>query len=209
MSLAASAAAAKIADINEMLRLCGQRPIPALDTGGTSPAAEAERYIDDAREQILSRGWHCNTEYVDLEIDGDDHFVAPAGTLVIDTRGPHERYNVVLRDGNLYSLDKNTFDWSVAAPGLETMKVRVVLSIDHARMTPGLRRAVLTEAALQYTRGVLRRAGTTEDVRLSQAAIAAFSEAQAEESRQRDTNILDTDHAQAVRGYRRAWRRRN
>jgi len=48
--------------VNQILRAVGIQPVAALDTGGYSDAAEAERYLDEAGEAVQSQGWPENTE---------------------------------------------------------------------------------------------------------------------------------------------------
>jgi hypothetical protein len=43
--------------VNEILAGLGEPPVTVLDTGGTSEAAEAETYIDNAMREIILEGW--------------------------------------------------------------------------------------------------------------------------------------------------------
>ena len=64
-------AEAKLAAVNEMLEAIHEYPVAALDTGGTSIAADAETMLDRYDERIQAEGWHQNTEH-DIEIDRAD-----------------------------------------------------------------------------------------------------------------------------------------
>jgi len=52
----------KLEAVNEMLEEVGVYPVAALDTGGSSDAADAERCLDRWNKRIQARGWHENTE---------------------------------------------------------------------------------------------------------------------------------------------------
>ena len=43
--------------VNDILRRIGSLVVPALDTGGTSLQAQAERQLDDVDLRIQSLGW--------------------------------------------------------------------------------------------------------------------------------------------------------
>ena len=61
----------KLDAVNALLRAITEYPVAALDTGGTSMAAQAERVLDFHDKLIQGRGWHENREY-DVEIDAAD-----------------------------------------------------------------------------------------------------------------------------------------
>ena len=48
--------------VNELLDAVGEHPFAAVDTGGTSVAGQAERFLDAANIRIQTRGWYANTE---------------------------------------------------------------------------------------------------------------------------------------------------
>ena len=52
----------KLDGVNEILAGIGQYPVDALDTGGVSDAAQAERYLDRSSADVQAQGWPENTE---------------------------------------------------------------------------------------------------------------------------------------------------
>lgn len=52
----------KVQAVTRLLRTINEGKIATLDTGGLSPAALAEDYIDEADAEIQTEGWHVNTE---------------------------------------------------------------------------------------------------------------------------------------------------
>ena len=51
----------KLDAVNEILESVGEPPAAALNTGGNSEIADAERFLDRQVKTILARGWWCNT----------------------------------------------------------------------------------------------------------------------------------------------------
>lgn len=49
--------------VNELLAGLGEPPVTALDTGGTSEAAEAEEYLDRAMREIVLEEWPQNADH--------------------------------------------------------------------------------------------------------------------------------------------------
>jgi len=57
----------KLEAVNMVMEAAGFAPVSAVDTGGNSDAAEAERAIDRHDKIVQAQGWHENTEF-DVEI---------------------------------------------------------------------------------------------------------------------------------------------
>jgi hypothetical protein len=66
--------------VNRILRGLGDPPVPALDTGGTSDAGEAETFLNESDKQIQTEGWAPNTQNnITVEIP-DTALTATGGT---------------------------------------------------------------------------------------------------------------------------------
>jgi len=61
----------KLDAVNEMLEGAHEYAFTALDTGGVSTAAQAERILDRVGERIQAYGWHCNRE-IDVTLETAD-----------------------------------------------------------------------------------------------------------------------------------------
>ncbi len=61
----------KLAAVNKMIRGLQSYPFAALDTGGTSPASQAEIILDEHDKTVQSKGWHANKE-VNVTIETAD-----------------------------------------------------------------------------------------------------------------------------------------
>lgn len=53
----------KLQAVQEMLRRCGRRPGPALQTGSPSDMGEAERMLDEEDLDVQAIGWEYNTRF--------------------------------------------------------------------------------------------------------------------------------------------------
>ena len=92
----------KLEAVNEMLEAIGEKPVAALDTGGTSTAADAERVLDRIDRRIQSMGWPENTDFA-VTIVSAAPTVVPSDTLWI--RSTTQNRNYTLRADGVYDID--------------------------------------------------------------------------------------------------------
>ena len=88
----------KLNAINAMLGTINEWPVPSLDTGGTSMAAQAERVLDLYDKLIQGQDWHENREY-DVELDAAD--VTKVATVI--AAGTWDATALTLTDTNAFA----------------------------------------------------------------------------------------------------------
>ena len=100
----------KLEMVQEVIRRLTGRTPPALDTGGASDAANAERVLIDNARRAATQGWAFNTkETLTLTPNGSGNIVMPSGTLWINTDGLDTYKNYVQIGDKLYDKTNNTY----------------------------------------------------------------------------------------------------
>ena len=183
----------KLEAINAILRRLGLTPVSALDTGGNSTQAQAERYLDDSNRSCQARGWHFNTRKgVTLTRNGSNKIAVPAGTYRIDTSGTCAHIDVSVVGGFLYDLENNTDVWA------RDLEVSYVMSSDFADLPQTFADYVVSEAAFLYNRA--HKANPAIDTALSAETTRRYSEAKREDDDRADVNVLNTSEMNQMRG---------
>ena len=183
----------KLEAINAILRRLGLTPVSALDTGGNSTQAQAERYLDDSNRSCQARGWHFNTRKgVTLTRNGSNKIAVPAGTYRIDTSGTCSHIDVSVVGGFLYDLENNTDVWA------RDLEVSYVMSSDFADLPQTFADYVVSEAAFLYNRA--HKANPAIDTALSAETTRRYSEAKREDDDRADVNVLNTSEMNQMRG---------
>ena len=208
----ATASAETLTAVNDMIKLCGLREVAALDTGNASQAGDAERILDDVRDEILSRGWHQNTEY-DVEYtpaSSDAEIDLGSAILAIDSwvgrsNGHPGAKNVVKRGSRLYDIDENSFAFTT----ISSLKTRIIRRLDMSYLTIPLQRHISGEAAVRLYRMHVKGRGMNRqaawlDLENSIIGEARLRRAEAYRDNQEhsDWNILNSEHSRNVRGRR-------
>ena len=104
---AGAATGITLSAVNEILEAISESPVTALDTGGTSPGAEAEAMLDRESTRIQRRGWHCNTDDEKVYTpDGSSQI--QFGSSILSFRGTTSSIRLAMRNGYLYDLDDET-----------------------------------------------------------------------------------------------------
>ena len=141
-----SADAVKLEAVNEMLEAIGEYPVDALDTGGVSMAADAERVLDREDRRIQGDGWYENTEEeAELTPDVNDKVAITGTVLSIDTRDESDDLHVGVRDGYLYDLDDLTDKFDET-----TIYATIIRQIAFSNLSPALRAFVTAQAKLVF-----------------------------------------------------------
>ena len=168
--------------VNQMLRAIKLQPVGALDTGGTSPAAEAEEMLDQERFSILAEGWFQNTSRGITEAAANPITVAEA--LRVDAAGVDFDRNVTLRGETLYDMDAQSVDFSAADIVLD-----IVRPLDYADLSPKLKDYIAASAALKFQRRKI--SGPQQDAYLVEEAAVKLAEAKREDWETRGGDILE------------------
>lgn len=185
----------KLAAVNRVLTLLGQPRAVALATGSINLAGHIERDLDASSELLQTRGWHFNKRYrVTLERDEDNKIPVPADTLSIDTDGASGYLDVTVQDGFLFDLGNE--GGSDVFTGDVTVDLIKLVAWDS--LPAAFQELVCVEAAIAYNRAKLKEAPL--EPMLEKRRQYAEGQAKRHELNTTNTNLLETEHARAVRG---------
>ena len=97
----------KLEAVNESLRAIGETPVNSLSSG-VIEASEALARLERTTKEVLSKGWHANTDYdYRLLPDTSGEIPVPASALSVDPVDASVDY--VVRGGKLYDRANQTF----------------------------------------------------------------------------------------------------
>lgn len=206
----AAGSVAKLNAVNVVLKLCGRREAPALDTGGNSAAADIERIIDEQDEEVQIRGWYWNTEY-DVEYTAaaaDDEIDLGTDILHVDSweggvhGGPGTK-QVVKRGVRLYDIENNTFTFDTG----ETISTKVIRKLDFDLLPLPAQRYIAALAADGYYQQSQPAKTQNPHImrRIQEETNAWFADMNREDGEARDPNLLHTSQAQDFRGRRQRF----
>lgn len=183
----------KLDAINAILRRIGLTPVAALDTGGLSVQAQAERYLDDADRACQARGWHFNTRKgVTLTRNASNKIAVPANTYRIDTMDVDGDKDVTVVGGFLFDLSNNTDVWT------QDLIVTYVARADFTDLPQTFADYVISEAALLFNRA--HKKDKDLDGLLQAEVMRRGSEARREDDDLADVNVLNTQDMNQLRG---------
>lgn len=114
----------KLQAINTMLSTIGEPPINSL-TNQRVDSVVAQSILDETSREVLSYGWHFNTdEDVEMIPDSSDGSIYIADTVVrVDMDPDNDQYDIVIRGNRLYNRKTNSYFFS--AP-IKTIKVSLM-----------------------------------------------------------------------------------
>lgn len=183
----------KLDAVKLIFDLCGKLPPKALDTGGASMAALAERTLDSVEQEIQSEAWHSNREEkVELSPGGDGKIAVPAEALEIDADDADRWRNVTQRGGFLYDLENNSFTFD------RPVKVKLTRRLAFADLPDALARYIASESAVRFN----RQHNHNPEIQAELRANAELSRRKAlvANNRTLDVNVLESAHAVNVKG---------
>lgn len=140
----------KLDAVNACLAAINEYRVPSLDTGGTSIAAEAERYVDDACRYICTQGFPCNTRRAQsftASTASPFSITIAESILRIRPAGPSQHRNLVIRGSLLYDADRGTSSFSG-----ETVFLDVADLLPFADLDPSTKELTAKYAAQQFSR---------------------------------------------------------
>lgn len=185
----------KLEAVNEILQAIGEPPATALDTGGTSDVADAERILDQEDRRVQGSGWAANT-VPDKEYTPSSGAVSlAASVLKVRPVGVSRSLRLAIRNGALYDLENdaaNTFSG--------TVHLEVVSLITFIQLPDALAHYIVKVAAQKFQR--FKKRGEIDDAIASEELRAAKVAAMQEDGDLRGTNVLNTYEARAMRGDR-------
>jgi hypothetical protein len=140
--MAPVSATTKLQAVNTMLSCIGEAPVAALPS--TRPdAVIAETILDEVTREILSYGWHFNTEIITATPDVNDEILVDATWAKVDLEDSsyyRADYNIVVRDGKLYNTVTNSDTFT------SSMQLEVVLFQEYEKIPETARRYIMIRA---------------------------------------------------------------
>lgn len=141
----------KLQAVNRILRAVDQGAVSALDPGGSSEAADAERVLDDQIEILQAQGWPFNTN------KGEAHTASGGGntinfgsdTLAVRCIAPG-RYmdNIQLRGDEAYIVTEATNDFGSAL----TIYVDRIVEVAWASCDTNFKNLAIAHAVQEFRR---------------------------------------------------------
>lgn len=195
----------KLDAVNIVLKAIGEVKVNSLDTG-LPDAAEAEAALDEATTDILSQGWHVNTdEALTMPRNVDNQILVADNVIRVDTTGTDARTNVTIRvDPNdnrrkLYDKKNQTFSFT------KDLSCDVTYSFPFDDLTHELQQYIAAVAARRFQMSELSSVALDKDLARKEAeAWARFQDA---ESELEDANTLfDSPHCAAITGRNNPYR---
>lgn len=107
----------KLEAVNRCLKAIGETKVNSLNSG-VPDAEDAAAVIDEVSRDVLSTGWHCNTQN-SVTITPQTDKTIPVGPTIlrIDTTGKSAHINVTTREDpstgllRLYDIDNDTYEF--------------------------------------------------------------------------------------------------
>lgn len=87
--------------VNALLENIGEAPVSSLEDLALD-ASHARNTLHRVSREVQTKGWHWNTSVRKLTRDSNKEFLLPSNTARVDTVGPSQLIDVVMRGGKLY-----------------------------------------------------------------------------------------------------------
>ena len=143
----------KLNAVNACLAAVNEYRVTSLDTNGTSIAAEAERYVDDAVRYICAQGYPCNTRkavaFSAAATSPYEISIAAANPDILRVKpvGSSQHRNIVIRGEKLYDADRSTTNFQG-----QTIHMDVAELLTFTDLDPQLKEMTVKYAAQQFSR---------------------------------------------------------
>jgi hypothetical protein len=174
----------KLEAVNQMLSFIGESPVNSLsDSAGAGDTPLAENVLDEVTREVLSQGWHFNTNY-DVTHSPDPttkEIILSESVLRIDVSlAAYPITDVVMRGQKLYNRAENSYEFTSDLKTIETIELPWDELPEQARRYITLRSArVLQDRTLGAPD--LNEIGTREEL-VSLANLREFDEQSADYS---------------------------
>ena len=128
--------------VNVLLTTIGEAPVNTLVGNQVTDVTIAKQVLNEVCREVQSQGWHFNTEpKVKISLNQANHLVVPADTARIDSTD----YNVVIREGKLFDLDRRSFEFT------GTSEFDIVYFRDFEALPDTAKRYITTRSARVYS----------------------------------------------------------
>lgn len=173
--------ATELEAVNTLLNVIGESPINSLESSGNVDAATARSILSEVNRSLQAKGWHWNTETMELPLSSPDRFILlPSNTMRCSV--PGQGVDVVQRGGRLYDRRRNTYAFE------RPLRAELVLLLGFDELPQAARELCVARAARVFQQRVL---GSVElyqfTARDEAASLADLMNAEAESL---DLNIL-------------------
>jgi hypothetical protein len=133
--------------VNTMIACVGETPVNSLDGALSADAAVALNTLRETVREVQSRGWHFNTQRMDLVPDSQKRIKVPVNVVRADLDGasddPH--LDIALRGDVLYDRGNSTEQFDRPVKG-----VKVVVLLEWDRLPESCRRYCMIRAARKF-----------------------------------------------------------
>jgi len=141
----------RLQGVNRVLSRSGIRPVAALDTGGSSEAADAENFLKEAEHDLAISGFYDNKTMAVTHTASGTGIIILGGTVIaIKAAGSTQYRNFSMRlngaNMEVYDLDKNTF----VLGANEQIQLDLTFEIPFESCAPGMQDAILKAASQNY-----------------------------------------------------------
>lgn len=140
------ASTTKLQAVNTMLSGIGEAAIAALPST-RADGIMAEAILDEITRDVLSHGWHFNTETITVTPNGSNEIPVDPTWAKADLNDPSfykQDYDIVVRDNKLYNLITNSSTFTTS------MLLEVVLFQDFEKIPETARRYIMIKAARTF-----------------------------------------------------------
>ena len=181
-------ATTKLEAVNMMLSAIGEAPVTTISDDTIEDAQMAVTTLDQVLREILSTGWHFNTDYdYVINVDGNSKLPYPTTAFHVDAMD-YEWVDAVARhDGTgmfMYDRENHTFTWD----NRTTLKCRVVWAFEFEEIPQSFRQWVALRAALRFAKQVMGDEATVQYSAQDEAVAKAY--AVQDDARRADHNVL-------------------
>ncbi len=155
----------KVEAVNRVLRAIGEKPVAALDTGGSSLQAEAERIIDESTRTIQEAGMEENTQVCTTLTASAGAITIPSTALRIQSAGSSQHRHFRAKGTVLFDLD----GWTATFGTAEAVQVLIVHLVPWAECQPMMKEKIIADAELRaqrYLRGNPMKDGELQQQRM-------------------------------------------
>lgn len=195
----------KLQAVNKLLKAIGESTVNSLNSG-LPDAAEAQAVLESTANDILSKGWHENTDRgIKFIRNLNQEILVPPNVLRIDTAGYDIVIDITVRtDPNddvrkLFDKKKQTFKLS------KDLTCDVIYAFDFEDLSHDLQRYIAAVAAREFQRVTV--SSLALDKMLEKQESEAWSSFQDAEAEYEDSNTLvDSPHCRDVVGRNNRYR---
>lgn len=158
----ASNGTTKLLGVNRMLRWVGERNVSALDTGGVSIQADAERVLDDVTLRVLARGYDENTRLSVALTASAGAIAVPSGVIHLRAAGASHYRRFSIRNTSVFDMEAYSASFGTS----EVIYCDLIYTLTFEECSQRLKDLICDEACVafqQIYRGSPEKDGYTKE----------------------------------------------